>query len=103
MDVPGTLIQARSRSGLTIRQLALRARTSHSAVAAYESGAKVPNAATLVRLVRACGFEMEAQLRALDGFEDRPQRGRDLVEVLDLAGHFPCRHGEVIPVQFPRL
>jgi transcriptional regulator with XRE-family HTH domain len=90
---PATLLRdARHRSGLTIRQLACRARTSHSAIAAYESGAKSPNSATLWRLVRACGFEIEPLLRPIAPFEDRPQRGRELVEVLDLAGEFPSEH-----------
>jgi len=90
---PAALLrEARRRSGLTIRQLARRARTSHSAIAAYESGAKSPNSATLRRLIAACGFEIEPTLRPLAAFEDRRQRGRELVEVLDLAGEFPSRH-----------
>lgn len=87
---PATLLrEARRRSGLSIRQLARRARTSHSAIAAYESGAKSPNSATLRRLIRACGFEIEPRLRPLAPFENRPERGRELVDVLDLAGEFP--------------
>lgn len=86
------LREARRRSGLTIRQLARRAHTSHSAIAAYESGAKSPNSATLRRLVRACGFEIEPHLRPLAPFENRPERGRELVDVLDLAGQFPSEH-----------
>jgi len=86
------LREARRRSGLTIRQLARRAHTSHSAVAAYESGAKSPNSATLRRLIQACGFEVEPRLRPLTPFENRLQRGRDLVDVLDLAGEFPSEH-----------
>jgi len=86
------LREARRRSGLTIRQLARRAHTSHSAVAAYESGAKSPNSATLRRLIEACGFEVEPRLRPLAPFENRLQRGRDLVDVLDLAGEFPSEH-----------
>lgn len=86
------LREARCRSGLTLRQLARRAHTSHSAIAAYESGAKSPNSATLTRLVQACGFAIEPTLRPLSTFEDRPRRGRELVEVLDLAGEFPATH-----------
>src|SRR5436309_9519413 len=90
---PATLLrEARRRSGLTIRQLARRARTSHSAIAAYESGAKSPNSATLRRLIAACGFDIEPTLRPLAAFENRLERGRELVEVLDLAGEFPSRH-----------
>jgi transcriptional regulator with XRE-family HTH domain len=92
---------ARRRSGLTIRQLASRAHTSHSAIAAYESGAKAPNSATLDRLVRACGFEIEPQLRPTAPFENRVQRGRELVEVLDLAGEFPSDHRPLARRRFP--
>jgi transcriptional regulator with XRE-family HTH domain len=83
------LTEARRRSGLTIRQLGRRAGTSHSAIAAYESGAKTPNTATLQRIVRGCGFDITTQLRAIGPVEDRGQRGRELVEVLDLADQFP--------------
>jgi transcriptional regulator with XRE-family HTH domain len=102
MDVASLLARARHRSGLTIRQLACRAGTSHSAVAAYESGAKAPNTSTLDRLVRACGFELESRLRPLSPFEDRARRGRDLVEVLDLADQFPSEHPSPIGGRFPR-
>ena len=99
---PAALLRdARHRSGLTIRQLARRARTSHSAIAAYESGAKSPNSATLRRLVRACGFEIEPQLRPIAPFEDRRQRGNELVQVLDLAGEFPTEHRPLAPRRFP--
>jgi transcriptional regulator with XRE-family HTH domain len=92
MDAAALLAEARHRSGLTIRQLARRAGTSHSAIAAYESGAKAPNTATLQRLVGACGFDIDARLRVRSPFEDRPRRGRELVEVLDLADEFPSHH-----------
>lgn len=85
-----------------MRQLARRAGTSHSAIAAYESGAKAPNTATLLRLVTACGFDIDAKLRALTPVEDRVQRGRELVEVLDLAGQFPSEHRATISKRFPR-
>ncbi|MFN2544367.1 MAG: helix-turn-helix domain-containing protein [Actinomycetota bacterium] len=91
MDPAVVLKEARKRSGLTIRQLAVRAKTSHSAVAAYESGAKAPNTRTFLRLIRACGFEIVAQLRPLGPFENRAQRGRELGEVLDLAERFPTK------------
>ena len=101
MDASVVLSEARRRSGLTIRQLARRARTSHSAIAAYESGTKQPTAATLVRLVCACGFELETKLRPTGPFEDRQQRGRKLVEVLDLAGQFPSRRLAPLAHRFP--
>lgn len=102
MDTAAVLAEARRRSGLTIRQLARRAGTSHSAIAAYESGAKAPNTATLQRLVSACGFDIDAGLRARSAFEDRPRRGRELIEVLDLADQFPSNHPAPLTKRFPR-
>lgn len=101
MEVGIVLTEARRRSGLTIRQLARRAGTSHSAVAAYESGARSPNTATLARLVRACGFEVEPRLCPLGPFEDRVKRGRELLEVLDLADEFPTGRRAPITGVFP--
>lgn len=57
------LQEARRRSGLSRRQLARRGHTSASTLSAYESGASVPSVATLSRLLRAAGFEPEANLR----------------------------------------
>jgi transcriptional regulator with XRE-family HTH domain len=98
MEATRVLRRARSRSGLTIRQLAQRAGTSHSAVAAYESGAKAPNVSTFLRLIRACGFDLQPRLRALGPLVDRVRRGEELVEVLKLADQLPHkRNGELGP------
>lgn len=96
------IAEARRRSGLTIRQLARRAATSHSAIAAYESGAKTPNTATLERLVLACGFDIHVELLPRAPFEDRARRGRELLEVIDLADQFPSAHRRPVPGRFPR-
>lgn len=101
MDAAILLAETRRRAGLTIRELARRARTSHSAVAAYESGRKAPNTATLARLVHACGFELEPRVRPIMPFENRRQRGRELAEVLDLADQFPSAHANRITRRFP--
>jgi transcriptional regulator with XRE-family HTH domain len=100
MNADVVLRRARARSGLTIRQLARRAHTSHSAVAAYESGAKSPNAATLDRLVAACGFELRVGLVRSDPFADRAARGRELLEVLDLADLLPSVHRPLTQKRF---
>lgn len=56
MGVGSELIKrARKEAGLTQAELARRAATSQSAVAAYESGAKTPAVGTLERLLRAAG------------------------------------------------
>lgn len=83
---------ARRRRGLTLRGLAARAGTSHSSLAAYEAGRKVPGVDTLDRIVRAAGFEPVVSLVPLVGGVDPMERGRELAEVLDLAEQFPARH-----------
>ena len=61
----GALIRsARQQAGLTQEALARRAGTRQSAVSAYEAGRREPSLATLIRLVRATGFELEGSLVA---------------------------------------
>ena len=83
-------------AGLTLRALAERAGTSHSTLAAYEQGRKVPNVATLDRIVRAAGFATDVTLsrRVDDG--DRQARGQELIDVLEPAAMFPARHSPTI-------
>lgn len=101
MDAAHLLRTARERSGLTLRQLAHRARTSHSTLAAYEAGRKVPTVTTLARVLRAAGFAVDAELRARAGGADPEARGRELLAVLDLADHLPARHESRLP--YPRF
>lgn len=62
MGIAAELIrEARQQAGLTQAELARLSRTSQSAIAAYESGKKVPTAETLDRLVRAAGAEIRTQ------------------------------------------
>jgi transcriptional regulator with XRE-family HTH domain len=87
----GVLIRtARRKAGLTQRELAARAGTSHSTLAAYETGTKVPRADTLARIVRAAGFEPEVALAARPD-RDREAKGRELLAALELAAQFPLR------------
>ena len=92
MDASALLRRARCAAGLSLRALAERAGTSHSTVAAYEAGRKEPSIATLERLLRAAGFELEVEMRPCVGGPDREARGRELAEVLILAEQFPARH-----------
>ena len=94
MDAAPLLRRARRRARLTQRQLAARAGTSHSTLAAYEAGHKVPTVSTLARIVAAAGFELRAELRRRGPFADRRARGEELVEVLDLADALPAVHGD---------
>lgn len=77
---------------MTLRALAERAHTSHSTLAAYESGAKVPNAATLDRIIRAAGFRLEATLAHVADAEPTYPKGEELADALALAEQFPARH-----------
>lgn len=85
--------RARRRAGLGLRELARRAGTSHATLHAYESGAKDPRVATVERIVEAAGFVLEVSLAPRpDLGEGRLAKGRELVEVLELAAEFPARH-----------
>ena len=59
----GLLIHdARRSAGMTQTELALRADTAQSAIAAYESGARIPTLATLRRLFDACEHDVELSI-----------------------------------------
>lgn len=101
MDAAVTLRHARRRAGLTLRGLASRAGTSHSTLAAYEAGRKVPTVETLDRVVRAAGYELSVELAPGVGGPDPTARGKELAQVLNLAARFPARHDATL--QFPRF
>lgn len=88
------LKSARSASALTLRQLAERAGTSHSTLAAYESGRKTPNVATLDRILHAAGFAVDVELCRRHRGSATLSRGDELVSVLELASAFPARHDD---------
>jgi len=94
MEAHGLILAARHEAGLTLLELAARAATSHSTLAAYEAGRVAPNSDALDCVVRAAGFAVDVQLcRRVDGPDgDRTARGRELIEVLELADMFPARH-----------
>lgn len=54
---------ARHAAGITQAELAARAGTTQPAVAAYESGARKPNLATLSRLLDGCEHDVEVLAR----------------------------------------
>lgn len=101
MDAAATLRSARTRAGLSLRQLARRAGTSHSTLAAYESGRKVPTVDTLDRIVRAAGFALGNELAPRVEGPTLGDRGRELVEALELAALFPARHARRLA--YPRF
>ena len=99
MDAAAILRQAREAAGLSLRDLAGRAGTSHSTLAAYESGRVTPTVSTLDRIVGAAGWTIDVDLRARPYDAAPSERGRELAAVLDLAGQFPARHSAVL--EFP--
>ncbi len=92
MNASHLLKSARQRAGLTLRELAERAGTSHSTLAAYESGTKTPTVKTLNRVLHAAGFATDVELRRRRRSADGLARGDELVAVLELASQFPARH-----------
>jgi|SRR5271155_3622762 len=91
MDAARLLKRARANSGLSLRDLAQRAGTSHSTISAYEAGHVNPSMLTVQRIIRAAGFEMTIDLVPIvdDPVHDR---GNELLQVLELAAQFPVRH-----------
>lgn len=59
--------EARSRAGLSQTELARRVGTSQPAIARYERARVMPDLATLLRIVEACGLELHFQLAEPDG------------------------------------
>ena len=62
--------EARRRAALTQAELARRLGTSQSAVARWERGRQEPAFATVVRAVRACGFDLGVSLAPADDQDD---------------------------------
>src|SRR5688572_10278415 len=106
MDAASTLRRARLAAGLSLRALAERAHTSHATLAAYESRRATPRVDTLERILRAAGFASDITITARPDATDaqREAKGRELLEVLDLAAHFPARHKPVLAYPpFPKM
>lgn len=97
------LRQAWRQSGLSLRQLARQAGTSHATLSAYMKGSKSPSAGTLERVISACGYAMDISLRPRVRFSNGVPRGEELAEVLTLAEQFPVRQDKAqkLPV-FPQ-
>ena len=92
MDAATLLRGARTRAGLSQRDLARRARTSPAAVCLYETGQRVPRVDTLARLVAAAGSTLELTAHAPVAAIDIGANARALEDLLDLADHLPQRH-----------
>jgi transcriptional regulator with XRE-family HTH domain len=93
------------RAGLSLRALAERAGTSHSTLAAYESGRAVPRVDTLDRILRAAGYatDIDVVWRPDASDAERRAKGAELVDALELAAMFPARHSRRLRFPpFPR-
>jgi transcriptional regulator with XRE-family HTH domain len=90
-------------AGLSLRELANRAGTSHSTLAAYEAGRAVPRVDTLDRILRAAGFatDIDVAYRPDATEAERRAKGDELRQALDLAAMFPARHSPRLG--FPRF
>ena len=61
---------ARLKAGLTQRELAQRAGVPVTMISAYERDQRQPTLATLLRLLRAAGFDLRLHLAAWDPHDD---------------------------------
>ena len=98
MDASVLLQEARRRSGVSRRELARRGGTSASTLSAYESGASVPSVATLNRLLRAAGFEPEANLRPVPA-TDEEELAEKIEALFAFVEALPRRHRG--PLRYP--
>ena len=86
-----TISQARTRAGISKRELARRAHTSPAAIVEYESGRRSPTVDTLARLIDACGMGYNIMLYSTAARERRNTAGKRLSAVLALADSLPHR------------
>lgn len=89
MDAAATLRRARQRAGLSLRELAARAGTSHATLAAYEAGRVAPTVDTFERVMAAAGFDVGLAVTPRVAPDD--ERSAELVDALELAEQFPAR------------
>jgi transcriptional regulator with XRE-family HTH domain len=94
VDIPDLIIGARRASGLSLRDLAARAGTSHSTLSAYESGRVAPSVATLERVLGAAGLAVEIDAPRRIRHNGRMTRDRELRMVLELADSFPAQFAD---------
>lgn len=85
------LESARLAAGLSLRQLAARAHTSHSTLRAYEKGTKTPSVATYMRILDAAGFATDISISRRISEQNGISRGDELAAVLKLAEQFPSK------------
>jgi transcriptional regulator with XRE-family HTH domain len=62
---PALIREARTRAGLTQRELAARSQTTQSAIGRIEAGLGNPNVRSVERLLEAAGFRLHLELRPI--------------------------------------
>jgi transcriptional regulator with XRE-family HTH domain len=72
-DLGRLVAEARAAAGLTQTGLATAIGTTQSVISRWERGADSPRVDTLVRILRACGYEPDLVLRPADDGIDREQ------------------------------
>lgn len=90
--------EARRRAGLTQRELAERAGTTQSAIARLETGRSTPTFDTVIRLVRACGLDLDIMVSERD-YSDWSQAR----ELLALTPGERVRRAEYVAAQMNRI
>lgn len=63
LDSAAIISLVRHKAGLSQEELAQRAGTSQPAVARYETGKASPSTSTLLRLLRAAGYDLDVQIK----------------------------------------
>ena len=104
MEIGWLLRTARRDAGLTQSELARRGGTSQATLSAYESGAKVPSAETLARLLAAAGARLTTEPTTpvvRPSAEELDRRGHVLGQVIDLAERLPVRFSPTL--RYPPL
>lgn len=87
--IANILHESRIGAGLSVRELARRAGTSHATLLAYEKGRKVPTTTTFFRVIEACGNAIDLDIKPRVKERDGIPRGEELAAVLNLAEQFP--------------
>jgi transcriptional regulator with XRE-family HTH domain len=100
MDAARIIRFARAKSGLSIWELAQRAKTSSAAIVKYESGKTSPSVETLNQILRAAGWAAEVNLFPVSS--DLVARGEMMVELLEIVDLVEIKTAEEY-LQFPRF
>lgn len=82
---------ARQRAGLSLSAAAERANVSRSALAAYESGVRLPSLERLLDILESLEFTVRIELAPRVRERDGVPRGEELAQVIRLAEQYPRR------------